>query len=166
MLKLATGVNTLGIIQALARQPELWGAFGRDPSKVELRGTSTDEIVNFPGMDLLWQVRPLIFSIMTQVEGEVLGSVSVHRVMPGEGVDLGPKGGFQQYLALLDAKPGVLIGPMMSLQGDVWWTGVSTTPIVNNSGTETWILGIELQPSAPSTFVPPAVEATDGDIPA
>jgi hypothetical protein len=139
-LKVAEGIDTLPLMLALQRQPEL---FGRHRQRQYTEGTPhagmTDvwvryndctpfeksgdwstfndehESVWYPEADSIPQVRPIVFGLMARVEGERLGGVLITKIPPGgkiePHVDDGWHAGYyDKYYVAIHNKPRAVFG--------------------------------------------------------
>lgn len=175
-LKLAEGLEVGSIVHALHTRTGLWnrndlrrtypGTPHRECDDIWLRfqpqGLSVEQIVdahegvNYPALEELPQVRPLIFALMRQVEGERLGRVLITRLAPGKRIYPHVDGGdharyYKRYQVALQSLPGVVFrsgGEQVSMRtGDVWWFDNSVEhEVVNNSADDRLALIIDIRP--------------------
>jgi len=152
-LKIADGINVMPLLLELQRQPELWNqhrlrkdaegtphnemddiwlryndfaTVAADPAKVNDEHTS----VWYPGYYALPALRPIIFGLMAEVQGEQLGGVLITRIPPGckiaEHVDAGWHVEFYEkfYLSLM-SRPGANFysegETICPRPGDIYW---------------------------------------------
>ena len=104
---IATGVDPLPLLHALALQPDLWNAdrtrtwhpqsahrviddillrynsFDPDTDDFVERVCADIAAVNMPGFAALPQAVPIVFGLMARVAGEHLGRVFISRMAPG-----------------------------------------------------------------------------------
>lgn len=112
-LKVFEGVDTLPVLLALQRQPELWG---QNPERAYTPGTphsgmsdiwvryndrkpfdagkrpmseinDEHDSVWYPAAAKLPELRPILFGLMARVEGERLGGVMITKTPPGGRID-------------------------------------------------------------------------------
>lgn len=151
--KLAGGIDTTLALHTLMRQPELW-----DGNHIILRGIPARKtgLVNWFAFDLLPQLRPFIFGVMAKIEGEILGTVSLLRLAPGEKWEVSHYE-HDYYFLCVSVLPGVSVQSheegVMLIPGDVWWVK-EDAHFINNSQDDFIILEIEAQPASPATYVP------------
>jgi quercetin dioxygenase-like cupin family protein len=136
-VKVAHGVDTLPVLLALQRQPELWGqnaerAYAPDtphsgmtdiwvryndrrPFDAGERPFSeiNDEhdSIWYPAAAKLPELRPILFGLMSRVEGERLGGVMITKLPPGGRIEGHTDGGwhagyYDKYYVALKAEPG------------------------------------------------------------
>ena len=107
-LKIASGIETLGVLLDLERQPELWNAHtdrtrGDSPHRavddVWVRFRPYDELTSpeafaepfipvfYPAWHQLPHLRPIVFGLMARCEAVALGGVLITRVPPGARVE-------------------------------------------------------------------------------
>lgn len=133
---IASGIDTIPILNALACKPHLWNqetlrtAYPETPhnqvddillrfNDIELYKNTNDattimdghESINHVGMFQLPQVRPVIFDLMRRVEGERLGRVIITRLAPGNSIAPHTDGGdhaayYDRYHVTLKNEPG------------------------------------------------------------
>lgn len=150
-LKLATNVDVSGLLAALARHPELWNVNslrtlypGTPHSEVDdiwirfnaLPDVTMESVLDdhestwYPAVHVLPQVRPLLFALMRQVEGERLGRVLITRLRPGARIAPHVDGGrhaeyYSRHHVVLQGLPGSLFragDETVCMQtGEVWW---------------------------------------------
>jgi len=155
MQKLAAGLDTTMVFNAIIRQ------FPIKEGMITLRGKDEKgNMANWLNLDLIPQIRPLIFGVMSRIEGEVLGAVSIVKTLP-EVVDINiaaiPE---HLYIVVLHAPPGILLGDgkedTLLFTGDVWWVrGGVPASIKNNSDEASMVLLIWATPNGPATYLPP-----------
>jgi hypothetical protein len=152
-LKIAEGIDVMPLRLAIKRQPWLW-----DQNTMRKYGAGTphaqmsdiwlryNDWANYAGdhqefakaHDAVWypayyslpQVRPLVFGLMAQVEGERLGAVLITRIPPGGRIDAHVDGGwhaeyYDKYYVQLDSAPGAKFWcedeVFVPKRGDVYW---------------------------------------------
>jgi len=110
-LRLAAGLDFLPLLLAIRQQPGLWGRSFRTTvpngphremldcilrCQIPERSEDPRECFWHPAWHALPQVRPLLFPLMTRVEGVRLGRVMLTLGVPGTQIyphaDIGPKG--------------------------------------------------------------------------
>lgn len=133
-LKLAQGVNTLPLLHAIQRQPELWNSntlrtlYPNSPHNAaddiwlrfndrkmwesEPERVMNDcECVNYEGWNKLSQAHGVVFDLLRTVEGTRLGRVMVTRLAPGACIVPHADGGeyaayYDRYHVILQNLPG------------------------------------------------------------
>lgn len=147
---ISANVNVTPLLNAVMRQPELWNqntlrtTHELTPHKQvddiwlrfnELTANPADvidehESVNYPAMFALPQARPLIFNLMTIVEGERLGRTLITRLPPGCKIEPHVDGGshaeyYDRYHIVLQAAIGSKFRAgdevIQMAPGEVWW---------------------------------------------
>jgi mannose-6-phosphate isomerase-like protein (cupin superfamily) len=108
MVKLAQGIDTAPLLLAIARQPKLWNRHRMRKDYAESPHAQMDDIwlrfndekpfkekddytgisdqhdsVFYPEWHALPQARPIVFGLMTRVEGTRLGGILITRIPPG-----------------------------------------------------------------------------------
>jgi quercetin dioxygenase-like cupin family protein len=174
--RLAHGVDVTGLVAALHAKPHLWnrnalrreypGTPHRECDDIWLRfqpeGMSAEQVVdahesvNYPALAELPMVRPMIFALMRQVEGERLGRVLITRLAPGKRIYPHVDGGdhaayFKRYQIALHSEPGVLFragDEQVSMRtGEVWWfDNGQEHEVVNNSADDRLALIVDIRP--------------------
>jgi quercetin dioxygenase-like cupin family protein len=149
-------VDVLPLALALRRQPELFGRHGarryspgsphvgmsdvwvryNDCAEFEAGRRPWSEFndehdsVWYPEADAIPQVRPIVFSIMSRVEGERLGGVLITKIAPGERVAPHVDGGwhagyYDKFFVAVQNAPGAVFafedGEIHPRPGEVWW---------------------------------------------
>lgn len=103
-LKIASGIETLGVLMELNRQPELWDQHGdrtrgasphREVSDIWIRFRAYADLTTpesfaepfvpafYPAWTALPHLRPIVFGLMARCEAVQLGGVLITRVGPG-----------------------------------------------------------------------------------
>lgn len=159
--RMAQGLDVTGLVVALHAKPHLWNrnTLRRDTAELSecddiwLRfpteaacieqGLGTFECVNYPAWAELPQVRPIIFGLMRQVEGERLGPVMITRLAPGKRIYPHDDGEahtsyYRRHQIALHSLPGVMFragDEVVNMQtGDIWWFNNAVEhEVVNNS---------------------------------
>lgn len=166
--KIAEGVNVLSLQHAVARQPELWNQNRLRTTHPGTPHTQVDDIwirfndlkpyeesgekahildqhesIWYPAADRLPQIRPIIFSLMTAVEGERLGRVLITRLGPGKRISPHIDGGdhaayYDRYHITLQGLPGFKFRAgdeeICMRTGEIWWFDNSKEhELLNNS---------------------------------
>lgn len=174
--RLAEGLDTVTLVHDLHSRPDLWnrnklrreypGTPHRECDDIWLRFQDEEmkpsdvidshESINYPALAELPSVRPVIFGLMRQVEGERLGRVLITRLAPGRRIYPHVDGGdhaayYKRHQVMLQCLPGVAFRageerPMMKT-GDVWWfdNGVEHE-VVNNSADDRLALIVDIKP--------------------
>ena len=159
--RLAQGVDVAGLVAALHTKPHLWNrnTLRRDTAELAecddiwlrfptedgiKRGLGEFECANYPAGAELPQVRPIIFGLMRQVEGERLGPVMITCLPPGGRIYPHDDGEahtsyYKRYQIALQSLPGVAFRAgdetVAMLTGDIWWFDNSIEhEVVNASG--------------------------------
>lgn len=165
-LKIADGVDVLPLLMALKAKPELWDqntlrtTHPQTPHKqvsdIWLRFNDLQhgaegvidehESVNYPAFQALPQARPLIFGLMSRIEGERLGRCLITRLPPGGRIDPHEDGGshaayYERFHIVLQSLPGNLFRcgdeTIHMRPGEVWWFDNAVEhEVVNNSADE------------------------------
>jgi hypothetical protein len=101
------------------------------------------ECVNYPAFRELPLMRPLIFGLMTIVEGEQLGRVMITKLSPGKRIlpheDKGaPATYYDRYHVVLNSAPGCLFRTgdetVYMKTGELWWFDNTVEhEVINNS---------------------------------
>lgn len=169
--KIATGYNVLPLQIALRRQPGLFGKYNhrceggsphRDSTDIWVRYNKIENVLNcdsrldsehpanqehrpvwYPAYYQLPQLRPLVFSLMSEVEGEELGIVLLIKIPPGKCVHTHTDGGwsgkyYEKYFIPVQSYCGTSFnfpdGSIIPNIGDVYWFNNSVPHnVVNNS---------------------------------
>lgn len=128
--KIADGVDVVPVLDALARNPDLWdqntlrtrhpGTAHADVSDIwvwfndpEGDVANDKEVVPFPAWDRLPQLRHLVLDLMRRVEGVRLGRVIITRLPPGKSITPHVDGGapatfYSRYQIALQSLPGAM----------------------------------------------------------
>lgn len=159
---LATSVDTIPLLNAIMRNPDLWnqntlrtthpGTVHSQVDDIWLRFNDVNnpdeviddtECINYPAWYVLPQARDLIFNLMRRVEGERLGRVLVTRLAPGCKIDPhedhgAPATYYDRFHIVLNSAPGCLFraGDETSQMavGSVWWfDNKQEHEVINNS---------------------------------
>jgi hypothetical protein len=173
-LKIASGINVMPLLSALQRRPELWNAdrvrqsFDKSPHAAvddillrfsdsaakdigdRLLCTNTESFSNLP------QARPLVYGLMTQVEGSVLGRAMVTRLAPGKCISphADTRGRyanyFKRYHIVLQCEPGAVFRAedeqIQMRQGEVWqFNAHAMHEVVNNSAEDRIVLIVDIR---------------------
>lgn len=176
-LKIAQGVNTVPLAVAILRQPHLWredtylrdypqGPFSdvetiflRFPpaSVTELERSQKDphECVWMDGALHLPPARPLIFSLMAQVDGERLGRVMLNRIRAGGRIfphaDTPEHAQYwDRFHYVVSTAPGVVFRcgeeEVMMQPGEAWWfQNAIEHEVINNSAADRIHLIIDIR---------------------
>lgn len=174
-LRLASGVNVLPVLTALAAMPELWNAHSIRTAHPASPHAQADDILVFfndipadpaqvvndiqtrpyPAWSALPQLRPLIFDLMRLTEAVQLGRVIISRLAPGariaSHVDEGaPATFYQRYQVALQSLPGALfrIGDerVNFASGDAYWiNNCAEHEVINNSSDDRLALVIDMR---------------------
>jgi hypothetical protein len=161
--RLAEGVDTSPLLNAIAARPKLWGAnalrqeFDNSPHQdvediwLRFNDAASEEscgddleAVAYPAWHALPQARGIIFNLMRHVEAERLGRVMITKLAPGKQIlphadVLGAYAHYYtRYHVVLRGLPGVLFHcgdeTVNMRTGEIWWFNAHEThAIVNNS---------------------------------
>lgn len=168
---LAQGLNVMPLVSAITRRPDIWkedtylrdypqGPFGEVDSIIlrfpprsvheteealakHMETFDKFECEDQPVFAKLPEARPLIFGLMSLVQGERLGRVIINRIKPG-GVIYPHKdtdhnaGYYQRYHIVLKSQPGVVFRcdqeKVFMAPGELWWFNNSLEhEVLNNS---------------------------------
>lgn len=164
-LKLAQCIDVIPLLAAISRNPHLWDQntlrtthpatphkevsdiwirFNELPKDgEEAKLLDEHESIWYPAVNMLPEVRPLIFWLMARVGGERLGRCLITRLAPGCKIDPHVDGGshaayYERYHIVLQARPGSIFKcgdeSVYMEQGDVWWFDNSIEhEVINNS---------------------------------
>lgn len=162
---ISTDACVVPLYNAVMRAPDLWNAHkvrtthpGSPHHQVEdilLRfneiSQSVDKIVddkeclNYPAMFELPQARPLIYGLMSHIEGERLGRCMITKLAPGKTItahaDEGaPAEYYDRYHIVLNSTPGSVFRcgdeKICMATGDIWWFNNRIKHEVINNGTD------------------------------
>lgn len=162
-LRIAQGVDTMPVLNALAVNPDLWdentlrtthpgtahaqvsdiwiffNAIPADPTTV----IDDKDVIPYRGWDALPQLRPIVFDLMRRVEGTRLGRVIISRMRPGAIITPHVDGGapatyYSRYQIALQSEAGCLFHAgdetVNMRTGEAWWfDNQQTHSVVNNS---------------------------------
>lgn len=179
--KIAAGVDVTPLMHAVQRNSHLWnqndlrtvhpGTPHTEVSDIWLRFNDLEkyragdaqsvldehESVNYPAMFELFQVRPLIFSLMTRVEGERLGRCLITKLPPGAKITPHVDGGahaayYERYHIVLQGLPGSVFRcgdeQVQMLTGECWWFDNSVEhEVINNSADDRVHLIVDIRTS-------------------
>lgn len=170
--RLAQGVDVTGLVAALHTKTHLWNrnTLRRDTAELAecddiwlrfptedgiKRGLGEFECANYPAWAELPQVRPIIFGLMRQVEGERLGPVMITRLPPGGRIYPHDDGEahtsyYKRYQIALQSLPGVAFRAgdetVAMLTGDIWWFDNSIEhEVVNASGDDRLAMIVDIR---------------------
>lgn len=176
--RLIEGLDVTPLAHALHTRPGLWnrnalrreypGTPHRECDDIWLRfqpeGMSEAQIVdahesvNYPAMSELPMVRPIIFGLMRQVEGERLGRVLITRLAPGKRIYPHVDGGdhaayYKRYQCAIQSLPGVVFRAgneeVQFRTGDVWWfDNGAEHEVFNGSADDRLALIVDIKPCA------------------
>jgi len=175
-LRLAEGIDVTALSHALHTRPELWnrndlrrtypGTPHRECDDIWLRfqpeGMSEAQIVdahesiNYPALSELPMVRPIIFGLMRQVEGERLGRVLITRLAPGKQIYPHVDGGdhaayYKRHQLMIQCGPGVIFRAgdetVQMRTGDLYWFDNSKEhEVLNQSASDRLALIVDVRP--------------------
>lgn len=174
-LRIASGVNVVPVLTALAAKPGLWNTDTIRTAHPQSPHAQADDIlvffnsipadplnvVNdiqtqpFPAWSELPQLRPLIFDLMRLTEATQLGRVIISRLAPGARiaphVDEGaPATFYQRYQVALQSHPGALFRiedeTVSFSSGDAYWiNNRAEHEVINNSNDDRIALVIDMR---------------------
>lgn len=181
-LRIATNINVMPLLQALQRNTDLWNAdrvrqdftgserevIAQSPhaqvDDILLRfpdsasATLGDELIchSRPALARLPQARPLVFGLMNQVEGTLLGRVMVTRLRPGKRIlpHADTRGRYansmMRYHIVLQSEPGAIFraeDEQISMRaGEVWqFNAHAEHEVVNNSADDRLHLIVDIR---------------------
>ena len=193
-LKVAEGCDIMPLRHAIQRQPELWGKYPvrtTHPRSAHYGGTDillryqdfvmtegfneaefVDKVcaniqcVNYPPFESLPEARPLVFGLMSRLEGEHLGRVFVSKVPAGgtapvhndiipEVIEAFPDRihcwiYYERYHLILQSQPGVVFRTgdeqITPKNGEVWWNNtLELHDVINNSSDDFIHLMIDIR---------------------
>ena len=170
--KLASGVDTSGLMHTLAIAPGLWnehllrqtyeGSAHAEADDIWLRfqAEGSDmveglECVAYPAWWRLAEARHIVHTLVRQVEGVRLGRVVITRLKPGGRIYPHADGGapatyYQRYRVALNARPGVTFRAgteaIEQRTGDIWWfDNTEEHEVVNNSDDDRVVMIVDVQ---------------------
>ncbi len=170
--RLAQGVDVTGLVATLHTKPHLWNrnTLRRDTAELAecddiwlrfptedgiKRGLGEFECVNYPAWAELPRVRPIIFGLMRQVEGERLGPVMITRLPPGGVIHPHDDGEvhtsyYKRYQIALHSLSSVMFragDEVVNMQtGDIWWFDNSKEhAVVNNSADDRLAMIVDIR---------------------
>ena len=177
--KIAFGINMLPLAIALRRQPELWGRYPnrcvgdsphRETEDIWIRYADIRKTIDavgpiagesesnkehhpvwWPAYRLLPQIRPILFGLMSLVEGEELGTVILIRVPAGKQIyphvdDGWSANYYAKYFIAVENQPGATFnfpdGERIAAEpGDVhWFTNRVPHNVTNPTATDQILL--------------------------
>lgn len=168
--RIAHGLNVVPLLVALKRQPKLFGKYNlrangyssphaqmtdiwvryNDINKYIDSGdfskfNDEHDAVWYPAYYALPQIRPIIFSVMSLVEGERLGAVLITKTPPSGSISKHIDSSwhadyYDKYYVPIQNAPGATFnfedGVICPQPGDVWWFDNSVTHWVENNSNE------------------------------
>lgn len=166
--RLARGVNTVPLLVAIQRQPELWDQNTlrtQHPNTAhsevndiwlmfnDISGDVANDIIvrPYPAFDKLPQARPILFDLMRMVEGVTLGRVIITKLAPGKKITPHTDGGapatyYNRYQIALQSLPGAFFtieDESVNFEtGDVWLINNRKEHSVENNSREDRIVMI------------------------
>lgn len=186
--QLAAGIDTSGVLHALALNADLWN---ENPLRSEHSGSAhaqaddiwllfnelpddpaavvdDTKVEPYRGWHALPQLRPLVLDLMRRVEGVGLGRVMITRLRPGARIlphaDAGaPAEYFQRYQIALQSLPGAIFRiedeECVFRTGDVWWIdNCREHEVINNSADDRIVCIVDIR-------IPPNVDRPSGAVP-
>lgn len=161
-LKIAQGIDVMPLLVMLQHNPQLWGEekvrqeFDESPHReaqdILLRFSDVsnpaigDELIcqDFPAMAVLHAARPIIFALMTRVQGTMLGRVIITKLAPGKQIyahsDTRGKyaNTYKRFHIPLQCEPGCVFSAgeehVQMRAGEVWdFNAHASHQVVNNS---------------------------------
>lgn len=177
MMLMARGCQVMPLAVQLLRQPNLFdqdtylrdlpGYPFKDVDTVYLRYTPAvkdeEERKTVEAQETVWMegamhlpaARPLIFGLMTLLEGERLGRVMVNRLKPGGHIfahedPIEHAGYWDRFHYVVSGLPGVIFRcggeEVQMLTGELWWfQNALTHEVINNSGVDRLHLIIDIR---------------------
>lgn len=173
--KIAEGVDVVPLLDAIARQPDLWnknrlrkdypGSPHKDVDDIwvwfnevgdDARAVADDRMVRpYDAWMKLPQLRPIIFGLMARVDGVQLGRVIISRLPPGKTIALHEDGGapatwFTRYQVALTSPPVVTFRAgeevVVFRSGEIWQCD-NTQPheVVNNSNDDRLAIVVDIR---------------------
>ena len=103
------------------------------------------ESIWYPGSEVLWTVKPIIFGLMAKVSGVRLGRALITKVKPGGKIYPHVDGGshaayYQRYHCVLQGLPGSLFRAgteeFAMLTGQIWWFDNAVEHEVTNNSVD------------------------------
>ena len=174
---ISTNVNVTSLLNAVLRDPALWNVhtlrtdhpntahsevddiwirFNEVSDKLE-EVVDDKEVINYPAFWALPQIRPLMFGLMSVVEGERLGRVLITRLAPGRKILPHVDGGapatyYERFHIVLNSAPGCLFRAgeetVYMKTGEVWWfDNTKEHEVVNNSADDRIHVVIDIRTS-------------------
>jgi len=171
--RLIEGLDVTALTHALHTRPGLWNRNSLRRATAELSecddiwlrfpteadcagGVGALECVNYPALAELPQVRPIVFSLMRQVEGERLGPVMITRLAPGKRIyphddGVAHTSYYKRYQIALQSLPGVMFRAgdetVAMRTGEIWWFDNSIEhEVVNNSPDDRLAMIVDIRP--------------------
>lgn len=157
MMVIATGVNVQPLSWALKRQPWLWNTNTERTAPLQSPHNQVDDIwVRFnptkntdephfsewyPAWYALPELKPIVFDLMRQVEGEQLGGILITRIPPGKRVlphvDFGWHSAYyDKYIVQVESSPEQSFNfeeeALFARPGDIYWFDNSKNHWVDN----------------------------------
>lgn len=170
--RIATGVDTTGLMHTLALSAGLWnqnrlrqvypGSPHADADDILLRfqpeGSDVideHECVEFEAWWRLPEARHIVHTLVRQVEGTRIGRVVITRLTPGGRIHPHADGGspatyYERYQVALQARPGVTFRAgdetIEQRTGDIWWfDNTQVHEVVNNSDDDRVVMIVDVR---------------------
>ena len=162
--------DSMPLLHQIQQHPELWDqnklrtthpqSPHREVSDIWIRFNNLDEYTKtqeaskiidehesvwYPATDVLWQVRPIIFGLMSRVSGIRLGRILITKVLPGHKIDPHVDGGthaayYERYHCVLQAGAGSLFRcgneEITMISGNIWWFNNALEHDVRNNSSD------------------------------
>lgn len=164
---LARGIDVTPLMGAIMRNPQLWNQntlrtchpttahseiddiwlrFNRIPADGDEYMVADDrESINYPAFSILTDARPLIFGLMSSVQGERIGRCLITRLPPGGKIDAhvdsgSPADYYDRYHIVLNSSPGCVFRAgeekVYMRTGEIWWFDNTIEHEVVNNGAD------------------------------
>lgn len=170
--RIATGVDTSGLMHTLALAPDIWnqhrlrqeypGSPHAEADDIWLRfqpeGSDVideHECVEYPAWWRLSEARHMVHTLVRQVEGVRIGRVVITRLKPGGRIYPHADGGspatyYERYQVALNARPGVTFRAgteaIEQRTGDIWWfDNTQEHEVVNNSDDDRVVMIVDVR---------------------
>lgn len=170
--RIATGVDTTGLMHTLALSAGLWnqnrlrqvypGSPHAEADDIWLRfqpeGSDVideHECVEFEAWWRLPEARHIVHTLVRQVEGTRIGRVVITRLKPGGRIHPHADGGspatyYERYQVALQASPGVTFRAgdetIEQRTGDIWWfDNTQVHEVVNNSDDDRVVMIVDVR---------------------
>lgn len=176
-LKVASAIDVMPLLMAVTLRPDLWN---RHTLRTQHPGTAHSEVddiwlrfnaipeydedviddtecINYPAFLELPQARPLIFGLMTHLQGERLGRCLITRLKPGAKIAPHTDGGapatyYDRFHIVLQSAPGCMFRAgdewMHMRPGEAWWfDNTQEHEVLNNAADDRLHLIVDIRVS-------------------